>query len=585
MDDKIILLPYPREMLLTGELTSRRFDKLKFEAVLSPEKVKKQQGYHLKISKESITILAYDEVGLFYADKTLKQIVQQFLDEDMLPCLEIEDWPDFPVRGIMLDISRDKIPTMDSLYALIDMMSSWKINQLQLYIEHAFAYQQHATVWKDSSPLTAEQAQSLDSFCRDRFIELVPIQNSFGHMHRWLKHEQYKDLAELSEGWGSGFTCDKEPFTLCPTDSRTMGFLNSLYDELLPNFSSRNLGVGLDETLELGKGKSKAICQANGVGRVYLDFLNKLEKEVSKRGHVMMYFGDVIIKYPELIAELPRNAIVVHWGYGAHFPYDKDCRLFAEAGIPFYVAPSNSTYRSVAGRTKRAIMNIRNAVANGLKHGAIGVLNTEWGDCGHWQPQSTSYLGFAYGAALSWAYKANENIDISEALSKHVFLDKNSVMGELVYDIGNLFLPTSGEDLTSNLHEVILNADMTRSEWPFNEIQIRDLQQTKELASCLLTKLSEVDLRMSDSQIVLREYDFVLRFIAFVCDFGLNFLCSNSMRMCDLSKEKRILLNKQLDELISIYRDVWSLRNREGGLADSLCWYDKVQKSLQSSVD
>lgn len=65
--------------------------------------------------------------------------------------MKITDWPDFANRGIMIDVSRDKVPTMETLYRMVDMLSSWKINQVQLYTEHTFAYKNHKTVWKDAS--------------------------------------------------------------------------------------------------------------------------------------------------------------------------------------------------------------------------------------------------------------------------------------------------------------------------------------------------------------------------------------------------------------------------------------------------
>ena len=98
----------------------------------------------------------------------------------------------------MLDISRDKVPTMETLYALVDLLAGWKINQLQLYTEHTFAYRQHPEVWAEASPLTGQEILGLDAYCRKRFVELVPNQNSFGHMHRWLKHARYAPLAEVN---------------------------------------------------------------------------------------------------------------------------------------------------------------------------------------------------------------------------------------------------------------------------------------------------------------------------------------------------------------------------------------------------
>jgi len=101
----------------------------------------------------------------------------------------------------MLDVSRCKVPTMDTLYSLIDLLAQLRINELQLYIEHTFAFEKHDAVWKDSSPFSGREIQLIDQYCKDRFIELVPNLNSFGHFERWLRHDQYKHLAECPQGF------------------------------------------------------------------------------------------------------------------------------------------------------------------------------------------------------------------------------------------------------------------------------------------------------------------------------------------------------------------------------------------------
>ncbi len=160
----------------------------------------KQQGYQLTISEQGIHILGYDPAGAFYGVQTLIQLLRTHGAH--LPLGDIEDAPDFPVRGVMLDISRDKVPTMDTLYALIDWLASLKINQLQLYTEHTFAYRNHPKVWAQASPMTAEQILALDVYCHDRFMELVPNQNSFGHMHRWLKQPRIRASGGNSRAGG-----------------------------------------------------------------------------------------------------------------------------------------------------------------------------------------------------------------------------------------------------------------------------------------------------------------------------------------------------------------------------------------------
>ena len=124
----------------------------------------------------------------------------------------------------------------------------------------------------------------IDAFCRQRFVELVPNQNSFGHMHRWLKHDEYRELAETPEGILHGFSAVREPYSICPTDPASLALLADLYDQLLPHFTSRQFNVGLDETFDLGKGRSGALCEEMGVGQVYIDFLKKIHAQTTRRG-------------------------------------------------------------------------------------------------------------------------------------------------------------------------------------------------------------------------------------------------------------------------------------------------------------
>src|SRR5581483_2674353 len=320
----------------------------------------------------------------FYGVCTLIQIVEQC---DMrLSAMHISDSPDFPNRGVMLDISRDKVPTMETLFELVDLLASWKVNQLQLYTEHTFAYRNHRVVWEHASPMTPQDILELDAYCRARYIELVPNQNSFGHMHRWLRHEEYRHLAEYEEGYTdlTEHWWAPAPFGLNPTDPRSVELLREMKDELLPNFSSSHFNVGLDETIDLGLGKSAEEVKARGAGAVYLDFLKKIHALVRERGKTMMFWGDIIINHPELISQLPKDAIAMEWGYEADHPFAEHGKAFAQAGIPFYVCPGTSSWISILGRTENAMGNIRNATENGLKNGAIGVLNTDWGDWGHW---------------------------------------------------------------------------------------------------------------------------------------------------------------------------------------------------------
>ena len=204
----------------------------------------KPQEYGLRINFNKIEIAGGDPAGVFFGTRTLLQLIDYALSEGTtLPCLIIRDAPDFERRGYMLDISRNKVPKMETLYQIVDMLAAWKVNEFQLYIEHTFAYKNHKDAWEGCSPMTDDEIRELDNYCRERFIDLVPNQNSFGHMENWLRHERYKELAECptdcATKWGK-----RSLTSLDPTNPKSLQLMQELYAELLPNFSSQYFNIG-----------------------------------------------------------------------------------------------------------------------------------------------------------------------------------------------------------------------------------------------------------------------------------------------------------------------------------------------------
>jgi hexosaminidase len=523
--------------------------------------VEHPQGYHLSVKQpgDRITISGRDPAGAYYGAQTLAQLIRQF--PDALPCLEIEDWPDFPARGVMLDVSRDKVPTMETLYGLVDQLAEWKINQLQLYTEHTFAYRGHPEVWAEASPLTGEEILALDAYCRERFVELVPNQNSFGHMERWLKFPRYAPLAEAPDGfeypWGGRM---EEPFSLCPGDPGSIQLVESLYEELLPHFSSPLFNVGCDETFDLGQGRSKEACEERGTERVYLDFLLQVYRLVKDRDRTMQFWGDIILHKPELIPELPKDAIALEWGYEADHPFDKDGRLFHEAGIPFYVCPGTSTWNTLAGRTDNALGNLRSAAENGVKHGAIGYLITDWGDNGHLQYLPASYLGFAAGAAYSWCLDANREVSVPAALDRHVFHDRAGVMGKLAYDLGNVYQGIGKRvDNASALFHIILYGP--EHETALKGVTGEGLDAAEAAIDTTIETLERARLDRPDAGLIVDEYRNTAAMLRFACRLG-------RYRLGDGAEPKESLAT-ELRRIVGEHRRLWLARNRVGGLLDS----------------
>ena len=552
-DDRITLLPNPRQLHRRPGIC-RAVPHFTIDAKLAPE-----NGYRITLTSDRAQIITADPAALFYARQTLTQLHRQF--GDALPCLEIEDYPDFPVRGVLLDISRDKVPTMETLFSVIDWLAELKINQLQLYTEHTFAYAGHETVWRDASPMTADEIRRLDAYCRDRFIDLVPNQNSLGHMERWLKHPKYLPLAESPSGADTpwGFRWDG-PVSLCPTDPASLELIAELYAQLLPNFSSPLFNVGCDETFDIGQGRSKQICQKRGVGRVYLDFLRQISQLAATHNRRIQFWADGILEHPDLISEVPKGAIALAWGYEADHPFDENAKNLSSAGLPFYVCPGTSSWCSIAGRTGNMLANQIAAAEAGLRHGAIGYLNTDWGDFGHLQYWPASFPGLATGAAMSWCLQSNRNLALEDALDLHVFMDNAGVMGKLACDLGNVYQAVGKLIPNRSALFNILVPSSARKD-PLEGIKLSGLDAAEHAIARATQSLDCARMNRPDADLIRAEFASAAAMLTHACRKGRRQLGG------DESGES---LSEDLRRIIQSHRECWLARNRPGGLPDSI---------------
>ena len=370
------------------------------------------ESYQLTAVQTEIRITAKSETGLFYGLQTLRQLVRTEGPE--LPALKIDDAPDYPARGFYHDCTRGKIPTLETLFKLADKLAYYKLNQLQLYIEHTFAFARHSDMWSGADPLTAEEIIRLDRYCRERHIDLVPSLSTFGHFYMGLRSQRKKHLNELdvdAPALPFSFRDRMAHYTLNASDPGSLRLVEDMLAEFLPLFSSAYFNICCDETFDLGKGKNAGkVAKLGSAEKLYVDFLLKIIAAVKKYGKQVMFWGDIIAKAPELIKQLPSDTIPLEWDYSAE-ANRRDTKIMQKSGLKFYVCPGVSGWNAFLNRINSASQNIVNYAARGLKFGAVGLLNTDWGDFGHVNLLGCSYHGLALGAAAAWNCKAAMDLD------------------------------------------------------------------------------------------------------------------------------------------------------------------------------
>lgn len=354
---------------------------------------KDSAGYKI-VFGEKIRVWAQGVKGAFYAIQTLRQIAKNGYTD----AKEIVDSPDFEVRGFYYDITRGRIPTLESLKKLVDTLSYYKINMLQLYVEHVFPFKEYDGVYQRTGYMTPEETRELDKYCQENFIELVPSLSCFGHLYELLQTEKYKHLCELVDHVPNTVYWQQRMahHTIDPSNPESFEIIKSLIDQYMPLFISDKFNICCDETFDLGKGRNSG----KDVGQLYVGFVKKVLDYVRSKGKKPMMWGDIINDHSELIDDLGET-VFLSWGYSANVTPDTINKL-KDAGKVQYVCPGCNNWTSLIEMVQTSIPNIYKMTKYGFEAGAKGVLNTCWGDYGHISPIQACMYSIVYGAARSW---------------------------------------------------------------------------------------------------------------------------------------------------------------------------------------
>lgn len=558
------------------------------DAALAPE------GYSLRIApppargpaRHSATLRASTAAGMRHGLRTVAQLLRQYGAN--IPCIRVEDEPAFAVRGVMLDVSRDRIPTMAQLRETVDLLASLKINHLQLYTEHTFAYAGHEEAWRGWSPITPGEARQLDAWCRARGIELAANQNCFGHLSSWLKHPEYAPLAETHGDWVFENAHESfprsGPFSLCPIDPGSIALIDDLLGRLLPCFTSPLVNIGCDETFDVGFGRSKEAVQERGRAAVYFEFVRKIAAVCSRLGKRPMFWADIALSHPESLALMPEGMIGLAWGYEPDAPFAEWCRAVRSAGREVWVCPGTSSWRSIIGRTSERRANLRAAAGDGARGGASGFLVTDWGDTGHHQQWPVALAGIAEAADAAWTADHGRGYDAAAA-GLHAFGDSTGETGRWLDRLGDV--DAEMRRIGGRVAEGQAATHLRNSSVFFNDLHLPigpggDDKLRRGILGTPASMWHEAFARLESlaaerpaggGALVAQELDHTLE--------GARVACDRALWRRERRGSARELASR-IQSLIAEHRRLWLLRCREGGLDNSCRHYQKILDELRT---
>ena len=521
-----------------------------------------KEEYRLHVDGQGVEISASTDEGLFRAVTSLQQMLIR--TGGQLQCMEIEDRPALPRRGYMIDISRGKKPRVDTIKGMIDFLAALKYNEFQLYMEgDCFKYAAYPKETADFDCLTPEDIRELDAYCRARFIDLVPNQNSFGHMYTWLKKPDFHHLG-LFEG-------DEVPSTLNPLLPESFEFMRNLYASLLPNFTSEYVNIGLDEAYGLGKFQIEEYCREKGKDVVFMEWLNKLNDHIRDTyGKKVMFWADMIYNYPQSYHMVPKDAIALEWGYEliqsqrmtAH------CIAYRDAGVRYYVCPSVNTHGSFSGRMDVTTFNIRTCAELAVEYGAEGYLVTDWGDGGHAQSWIWSMNPIALGGQYAWntgAPQDGESFKADFIRNAETFVDEYAFGGvklsRLLYRMANYYLlePERVHVCTMCAKELTLPLGETRYAHLFDMKDSGDDFYFDNVTAYVRRVMADIE-KLTFYELYKRE----IRLTAQLIELGSE-VCKVKLHP-QASVEEAHALADMIDGLLPEFAALWRARNYEKGM-------------------
>jgi hexosaminidase len=351
-----------------------------------------REAYEIRITPQSAFITARSSAGLYWAAQTLRQMIEGRGAEAFLPEAEIRDWPALPYRGYMMDFSHAQLPTLAEVKRQIDFLARWKTNQYLFYSEASIELEGYPTLMAEARYTQAEVRDVIE-YARTRHIDVIPNMELYGHLHDLFRMEKYSDLAVIPHG---GEFNRRDP--------RIKPLLEDWIGQVARLFPSPFFHIGFDETWLLGR---EAARLKTDPGELYLGLLKEVAAIVERNGKSPLAYADMIQKFPQITAGLPRGLTAVAWHY---FPlqeaeYDRLLGPLSSNGIPLILQSAVINWHWLVTDYDTSFRNIDVLAAAAKKHNALGLYQSGWTD----DTQTLTKPGWpawAYASIAGWRAEA-----------------------------------------------------------------------------------------------------------------------------------------------------------------------------------
>lgn len=293
----------------------------------------------------------------------------------------------FEKNGVMFDVSRGGVPTIDMVRYLLRRMALMGLNMLMLYTEDVYEVPGRPYFGYMRGRYSYEELKALDDYADMLGIEMVPCIQTLGHLETALRWSR-----------AMGHITDT-PSVLLVDCEETYRFLDEIIAAASAPFRSRRIHIGMDEAWNLGLGR---YLKKNGYHDSYdimCRHLSRVGEILKKHGLTGMMWGDMFFRagsptggYYDMegaipdacIRAVPEGMQLIYWDYyhsdEAH--YEAFIERYRPFGRTLLFAGSIWASRGPVPKYGRSFVNTIPALNACKKKGITQVINTIWCDDG-----------------------------------------------------------------------------------------------------------------------------------------------------------------------------------------------------------
>src|SRR5258706_1275205 len=300
---------------------------------------------------------------------------------------KLEEKPQFTTIGVMADMSRNAVLTVDSIRTLLREMAIMGLNTLMLYTEDTYTIEAEPYFGYMRGRYTSQELEACADYAEALGIEIIPCIQTLAHLEQFLK-------------WSAGGRdfVDTNGVLLVGSDA-TYQLIEKMIESISVPLRSKRIHIGMDEALGVGRGRYLDLHGHHNGFDIISRHLSKVLEITARHGLKPMIWSDMYFRvaskthdYYDLNAVIPdevkrtvpQGVQLVYWDY-----YNEDEAFYheyihrhKELNPDVIFAGGAWTWNGIGVSYGKVFWSTNGALNSCKKEGVKQVILTLWADDG-----------------------------------------------------------------------------------------------------------------------------------------------------------------------------------------------------------